>query len=192
MELRQMLDLTPQYLGVLGADGSPMYANRASLDYLGMSLEEWRRRGGIGDEVHPDDVERVKTELERALSTGSAAEIEQRVRRGDGVFRWILSRCSPVCDENGQLTRLYLASIDIHDRRIAEEKLQRENAALREEIDKASMFEKIVGTSPALKAVLTHISKVAPSDSTVLVTGEAGTGKELVARAIHRLRSEQH
>ena len=186
MELRQMLDLTPQYLGVLGADGSPIYANRASLDYLGMSLEEWRRRGGIGDEVHPEDVERVKTELERALSTGSAVEIEQRVRRGDGSFRWILSRCSPVRDERGQLTRLYLASVDIHDRRMAEEKLQQENAALREEINKASMFEEIVGTSPALKAVLSHISKVAPSDSTVLIAGETGTGKELVARAIHR------
>jgi formate hydrogenlyase transcriptional activator len=186
MELQQMLDLTPQYLGVLGADGSPIYANRASLDYLGMSLEEWRQRGGIGDEVHPDDVERVKAELERALSTGSAVEIEERVRRADGTFRWILSRCSPVRDQNGQLTRMYLASVDIHDRKSAEEKLQQENAALREEIDKASMFEEIVGTSPALKAVLSHISRVAPSDSTVIITGETGTGKELVARAIHR------
>src|SRR5579863_7674854 len=186
MELRQMLDLTPQYLGVLGADGSPIYANRASLDYLGISLEEWKQRGGIGDEVHPDDAERARTELERALSTGSAVEIEERVRRGDGSFRWILSRCSPVRDENGQLTRLYLASVDIHDRKIAEERLKQENAALREEIDKTSMFEEIVGTSPALKTVLSRISKVAPSDSTVLITGETGTGKELVARAIHR------
>jgi PAS domain S-box-containing protein len=186
MELRQMLDLTPQYLGVLGADGCPIYANQASLDYLGMTLEEWQQRGGIGDEVHPDDVERVRTELERALSTGSAVEIEERVRRGDGSFRWILSRCSPVHDENGQLTRLYLASVDIHDRKTAEERLRQENGALREELDKASMFEEIIGTSPALKAVLTDISLVAPSDSTVLITGETGTGKELIARAIHR------
>src|SRR6185436_17805176 len=52
--------------------------------------------------------------------------------------------------------------------------------------DKASMFEEIVGTSPALQTVLSHISKVAPTDSTVLITGETGTGKELAARAIHR------
>ena len=68
----------------------------------------------------------------------------------------------------------------------AEDSLRRENVALREEIDKASMFEEIVGTSPALKGVLSRIAKVAPSDSTVLITGETGTGKELVARAIHR------
>jgi transcriptional regulator of acetoin/glycerol metabolism len=65
-------------------------------------------------------------------------------------------------------------------------RLQQENVALREEIDKASMFEEIVGNSPALKSALSRISKVAPSDSTVLITGETGTGKELVARAIHR------
>jgi transcriptional regulator with GAF, ATPase, and Fis domain len=66
------------------------------------------------------------------------------------------------------------------------DRLQNENVALREEVAKASMFEEIVGTSPALQAVLSRISKVAPSDSSVLITGETGTGKELVARAIHK------
>ena len=74
----------------------------------------------------------------------------------------------------------------IEDLKRTEEKLQQENVALREEIDRASMFEEIVGTSPALQTVLSRISKVAPTDSTVLITGETGTGKELVARAIHR------
>jgi PAS domain-containing protein len=68
IELRQMLDLTPQYLGVLGADGTPIYANRASLNYLGMSLHEWLHRKQIGQEVHPDDLERVNSELGRAIS----------------------------------------------------------------------------------------------------------------------------
>jgi formate hydrogenlyase transcriptional activator len=72
------------------------------------------------------------------------------------------------------------------DRKRTEERLQQENVALREEVVAASMFEQIVGTSPALQTVLSRLSKVAPSDSTVLVTGETGTGKELVARAIHR------
>src|SRR5262249_8500195 len=74
----------------------------------------------------------------------------------------------------------------IEDRKRAEERLKEENIALREEIDRTSMFEEIVGTSPALQTVLSRISKVAPTDSTVLITGETGTGKELVARAIHR------
>ncbi len=82
--------------------------------------------------------------------------------------------------------RWYIAYTDIEDRKRAEERLQQENVALREEIDKTSMFEEIVGASPALTAVLSRVSKVAGSDSTVLITGETGTGKELVARAIHR------
>src|SRR3954469_114209 len=112
--------------------------------------------------------------------------MELRVQGADGSYRWFLVRYNPLRDEHGQTMRWYVASTDIEDRKRSEEKLQLENAALREEIDQTSMFEEIVGTSPALRAVLTRISKVAPSDSTVLVTGETGTGKELVARAIHR------
>jgi transcriptional regulator with GAF, ATPase, and Fis domain len=112
--------------------------------------------------------------------------LELRVQRADGSYRWFLARFNPLRDEQGQITRWYAAVADIEDRKRAEQKLQLENAALREEIDQTSMFEEIVGTSPALQTVLSRISKVAPSDSTVLITGETGTGKELVARAIHR------
>src|SRR5690242_16570819 len=87
---------------------------------------------------------------------------------------------------NGAICSFAVQVTDIKDRKRAEERLQQENVALREEIEKPSMFEEIVGTSPALQTVLSRISKVAPSDSTVLLTGETGTGKELVARAIHR------
>jgi formate hydrogenlyase transcriptional activator len=81
--------------------------------------------------------------------------------------------------------RWYAAGTDIENRKQAEQRLQYENVALREEIDKASMFEEIVGASGGLQAVLSRLSKVAPTDSSVLITGEIGTGKELVARAIH-------
>src|SRR6202041_2332683 len=124
--------------------------------------------------------------FDRAFSSGSVEEMELRLRKGDGTYRWFFTRCVPLRDEKGKIKRFYSASIDIDDRKRAEERLHRENIALREEVDKASMFEEIIGTSPALKAVLSRISKVAPSDSTVLITGETGTGKELVARAIHR------
>ena len=106
--------------------------------------------------------------------------------RRDGTYRWFLVRYNPLRDDTGQIIRWYVACTDIDDRKRAEERLQQENVALREEVDKASMFEEIVGASPALTAVLSRVSKVASSDSTVLITGETGTGKELVARAIHR------
>ena len=185
-ELRQILDLAPEHVAVYGPDRERLYANRASLDYRGVSLDEWRQRRGISDDVHPDDVERLIAAADRASSSGSAHELELRVQAADGSYRWFLTRFNPVHDDNGQITRWYVACTDIEDRKRAEERLQQENVALREEIDKSSMFEEIVGTSPALKNVLSRISKVAPSDSTVLVTGETGTGKELVARAIHR------
>ena len=72
------------------------------------------------------------------------------------------------------------------DRKQSEERMRDENVALREQIDQAFMFEEIVGSSPALQTVLSSIVKVAPTDSTVLITGETGTGKELIARAIHK------
>jgi len=189
-ELRQMLDLAPQQVAVFGPGGERLYANRVALDYIGLSLEEWRQTSGgflrPSSFIHPDDSERVKACGDRALASGSAYEVELRLRKHDGSYRWFLSRYNPVHDDKGQIMRWYVAGTDIEDRKRAEERLQQENVALREEIDKASMFEEIVGASPALKAVLSRISKVAPSDSTVLITGETGTGKELVARAIHR------
>jgi formate hydrogenlyase transcriptional activator len=106
--------------------------------------------------------------------------------RHDGKYRWFLFRYKPLKDQLGRITRWVVSALDIDDRKRSEERLQRENVALREEIDKASMFERIIGTSPALQTVLSLVYKVAPMDSTVLITGETGTGKELVARAIHR------
>ena len=184
-ELRQMLDFTPQLVAVFGPHRERLFINRIALDYLGLTLDEWRdtAHGALG---HPDDAKRVQAQWDRAMSSGSAFEIEVRMRKGDGSYRWFLARYNPVRDDQGQVLRWYAACTDIEDRKRAEEKLQQENVALREEIDKASMFEEIVGVSPALQAVLSRISKVAPSNSTVLITGETGTGKELVARAIHR------
>ena len=184
-ELRQLLDLAPQLIAVFGPTRERLYANRVALAYLGTTLEEWRQRT-IGSEVHPDDVEPVRAAAERGLENHSAYELEVRLRKSDGSYRWFLARYSPVCEEQGQPTRWYVACTDIEDRKQAEDRLQQENVALREEIDKASMFEEIVGASPALTAVLSRVAKVAGSDSTVLISGETGTGKELIARAIHR------
>jgi PAS domain S-box-containing protein len=184
LELRQMLDFTPQLIVVFGPARERLYANRMALDYLGVSIDDWRQ-GSFGSVVHPDDTERLAY-ADRSMSAGAAYDLEVRLRNADGRYRWFLARYNPVRDDNGRIMRWYVACTDIDDRKGAEERLQQENVALREEIDTASMFEEIVGTSPALQPVLARVSKVARSDSTVLITGETGTGKELVARAIHR------
>jgi formate hydrogenlyase transcriptional activator len=184
-ELQQVLDFAPQVIAVFGPHRERLFINRMALDYFGLTLDEWRTtvHGALG---HPDDSKRVQDQWDGAMSSGSAFEMEVRMRKGDGSYRWFLNRWNSVRDEEGHILRWHVSCTDIEDRKQAEERLQRENAALREEIDETSMFEEIVGTSPALQTVLSSISKVAPTDSTVLITGETGTGKELVARAIHR------
>ncbi|HEY6803384.1 MAG TPA: sigma 54-interacting transcriptional regulator, partial [Pyrinomonadaceae bacterium] len=184
-ELRQILELTPQQIGVLGPDGAPLYANRAALDYFGVNMDQWRAQSRI-DLVHPEDREHFLRERKTRFLEGVAHEFEARMLRHDGIFRWFLFRLNPLKDEHGQITRWYGTATDVEDRKQDEDRLLHENAALRQEIDETSMFEEIVGTSPALQIVLSRISKVAPTDSTVLISGETGTGKELVARAIHR------
>jgi formate hydrogenlyase transcriptional activator len=184
-ELRQVLDLAPQVILVVGPQRERLYANRVALTYYGVSLDEWRQRTHRA-EVHPDDADRVQTDIDPSLKSGTAYQLEMRLRGGDGAYRWFLVRYNALQDDQGQIVRWYIAATDIEDRKRDEQTLQQENVALREEIDKTSMFEEIVGRSPALTAVLSQVSKVASSDSTVLISGETGTGKELVARAIHR------
>jgi PAS domain S-box-containing protein len=185
-ELRQVLDLAPQLVSVNeGPDQKRLYANRGLLDYLGTTLDEWRQRSA-GSDAHPDDLQRLSAYVARSKSAGFPFEMETRIRKGDGSYRWFLARFNPMRDDRGNIRRWYVANTDIDDRKRTEERLHEENVALREEIDKTSMFEEIVGSSPALMATLSRVSKVAGSDSTVLITGETGTGKELIARAIHR------
>src|SRR3984885_7388052 len=188
-EARQLLDLSPLHITELGPDGARLYTNRASLDYFGITLEKWQA-ADLWQVLHPQDAAIVTNDLPEKLQAGSSFEYEARLKRKDGQYRWFHYRLSPMLDEQERITRWYAAGTDIDDRKLAEQRLQDENVALREEIDKASMFEEIVGTSAPLKKMLSRISKVAPSDSSVLITGETGTGKELVARAIHR-RSER-
>jgi len=192
-ELRQILDLTPQHIGVLAPDGSRLYANHTALDYFGITLEQWRAPGVVHELAHPEDREHFLYEGKKRFLEGKPHEFEARLLRHDGEFRWFLFRQTPLKDGHGHITRWYGTATDIQDRKQAEEEIRKENIALREEIIKTSMFEEIVGNSPALQQVLVRVSKVAPTDSTVLITGETGTGKELIARAIHKAskRSER-
>ena len=186
MQLREVIETIPAIAWTNSSDGSVEFVNKRWQEYTGISAEE---SVGFGWEValHPKDVDRYVEKRRASLTSGDPFEDEVRIRRaGTGEYRWFLSRAVPLRDERGNIVRWYGTATDIHDRKRTEEKLQHENVALREEIEQAWMFEEVVGHSPALRSVLSAVSKVAPTDSTVLLTGETGTGKELIARAIHK------
>jgi formate hydrogenlyase transcriptional activator len=186
-ELRRITDAIPQTIVVQAPDGTPIYANQAVLDYTGLTIEDVIASDFRKQIFHPEDLARLREERQAALARGLPFEIEQRALRKDGQYRWFLIRYNPFHDEQGQLVRWYATGTDIDDRKRAEDRTRNENVALREEIERSSMFEEIVGSSEGLRQVLAQVSRVAPTDSTVLILGETGTGKELIARAIHNL-----
>jgi formate hydrogenlyase transcriptional activator len=197
--LRLILDSIPGFVSTSDAAGEIELVNRQILEYFGMTIEELKN-WSTSDNIHPDDLPRMIDAYRRSIETGQPLDFEQRSRGPDGVWRWFHNRSRPERDAEGRVIRWYYLATDIDKRKRAEDELEKafeeikrlkerlhdENVVLREQIDQAFMFEEIVGSSPALKTVLSSIVKVAPTDSTVLITGETGTGKELIARAIHK------
>jgi formate hydrogenlyase transcriptional activator len=184
-ELRRITDAIPNTIVVLDSKGHPLYANQAMLDDTGLTMQDVLTSDFRARIFHPDDLDRARKDREEGLARGLPFEIEQRVLLKDSQYRWFLLRYNPFRDEQGRLVRWYATGTDIDDRKRAEDRTRNENVALREDIVRSSMFEEIVGSSEPLRRVLVQVSKVAPTDSTVLVIGETGTGKELIARAIH-------
>ena len=149
--------------------------------------------------LHPDDTP-YHTIVDQAIRNKTDFETEYRLVFPNGRIKYVHVIGHPVVNASGEVTEIIGTTMDVteqHESRTAletafaeiktlKDQLYQENIALREEIDKVSMFEEIVGKSRALQAVLTRVAKVAPADTTVLITGETGTGKELIARAIHK------
>jgi formate hydrogenlyase transcriptional activator len=185
-DLRRITDSIPQAIVVQDPAGTTLYANRATLDYTGLAMEDVLKPNFRERIFHPDDIQRQNEYRKAALSKGAPFEIEQRALGKDGRYRWFLIRYNPFRDEQGRLVRWYATGTDIDDRKRNEERTRNENIALREEFDQSLMFEEIVGSSQSLRKVLKAVDKVASTDSTVLILGETGTGKELIARAIHK------
>ncbi|MGA8574037.1 MAG: sigma 54-interacting transcriptional regulator [Desulfobaccales bacterium] len=198
-DLRTAIDTIPAYVFSALPDGSIDFISKSSLDYAGLSPDkalgwEWTNA------IHPEDRDRAVETWRESMATGEPRENEHRIRQANGEYRWFLARNSALRDEKGHIVRWYGVLVDIENQKRTEarllqaldkiqklqEQVSKENIVLREEIDRTSMFEEIVGASPALKAVLARVAKVAPTDSTILITGETGTGKELVARSIHK------
>jgi formate hydrogenlyase transcriptional activator len=185
-ELRTITDAIPQTIVLLDPAGTPLYANRATLNYTGLALEDVLKPGFRERIFHPDDIQRLSEYRKSALARGVPFELEQRARGKDGQYRWFLIQYNPFRDEQGRIVRWYATGTDINERKRNEERTRNENIALREEFDHSLMFEEIVGSAQSLRRVLKAVDKVASTDSTVLILGETGTGKELIARAIHK------
>jgi formate hydrogenlyase transcriptional activator len=190
-QLQHIVDAIPQMIVVVKLDGTPLYANQPVLDYTGLTIDEVTTADFRARVSHPDDLARLRSERLEALSRDVPFKNEQRVRRKDGQYRWFLIQYNPLLDDHGAVIRWYATGTDIDDRIRAEERTRNENLALREQIDRDSMFEDIIGTSEALSKVLRQVRRLALSDSTVLILGETGTGKELIARAIHKRSSRR-
>jgi transcriptional regulator with GAF, ATPase, and Fis domain len=150
--------------------------------------------------AHPEDRTLVQEFLDRASRSGQDWNLDHRLLMPDGSVKYLHVLAHAVRNDSAGEESFIGAVMDVtaakqsqqaleqafREIKTLKDRLQSENIVLREEIDKASMFEQIVGASPPLRNVLSRVSKVAPTDSSVLITGETGTGKELVARAIHK------
>jgi formate hydrogenlyase transcriptional activator len=185
-DLRTTTDAIRQSIVVLAPDGTTLYANRVALDHTGFTPGEVNNQGFFARAFHPDDIGRVREERRVGLSEGVPFELEMRSLFKNGQYRWQLIQYNALKDKSGQIIRWYATATDIEDRKRTEERLRNENLVLREEIDRSSMFEEIVGSCKPMREVRKQVEKVASSDSTVLILGETGTGKELIARALHR------
>jgi PAS domain S-box-containing protein len=149
--------------------------------------------------THPEDRRMVQELIDRVVRERTEFDFEHRVQLPDGSVKYVRVVAHPALNASGRV-EFVGAVTDITERKESEANLQtaldeikklrdqlfKENIALRVEIERASLFDEIVGESAALQTVLARVAKVAPADSSVLITGETGTGKELVARAIHR------
>ena len=180
----------------------PVHWSRENYRVFGFDPEEGLPKDeAVYERIHSEDRGRVIEAFARAVGRDRGDfDVHYRIALPDGTIKHVRSVGHPVFDSSGDLLEYVGTTIDVTEQQESRTALERafaeiktlkdrlyeENVLLKEEVDKASMFEEIVGESPALRSVLARLAKVAPTESTVLITGETGTGKELIARAIHK------
>src|SRR5829696_2803331 len=199
-----MANSAPAMIWIADPENRCTYVNKQWLDFTGRTAEEELGRGWMRS-VHPEDYDACLESLATNFDARRRFELEFRLLRHDGEYRWLYNRGIPRFSSDGAFLGYIGSSIDITERketevalRIAHEELHQlknqleaENIYLQQELQRDERFGEIVGQSDAIKYVLFKITQVAPTDSTVLIAGETGTGKELVARAIHGASSRK-
>jgi len=195
---RTLADSAPLLIWMCGPDGHCTYLNQGWLDFTGRTIEQELGVGWTAG-IFPDDYGRCMNAFQIALDRRTPIKMEYRLRRADGVFCWVYVSALPRFSSEEEFLGYIGSCVDISDRKEGEEalrfaheevsklknQLQAENIYLQEEIKLAHHVDEIIGDSDAIKYVLFKIEQVGQTDSTVLILGETGTGKELVARAIH-------
>jgi PAS domain S-box-containing protein len=202
---RNMADATPIMIWMSGLDMGCTYFNQQWLDFTGRTMEE-ELGNGWADNVYPEDYIRCLDTYSKSFDLRVPFEMEYRLRRSDGEYRWIYDKGTPCFSTPDHVFLGYIGSaLDITERKESEvvlrkahedlhrmkNQLEAENIYLQQELQRDSSFGEIVGDSDAIKYVLFKVKQVAPTDTTVLITGETGTGKELIARAIHGASSRK-
>ena len=195
---RSMADTAPVMMWVVDPDRRCTYLNKRWLDFTGRTVDEELGDGWM-DGIHPDDYEACLESYVSSFEKRELVELEYRVRRYDGEYRWVYDTGIPRFSSDGTFLGYIGSALDITERKESEvtlqtaheelhqlkNQLEAENISLQQELQLDEKFGEIVGQSDAIKYVLFKITQVATTDSTVLITGETGTGKELAARAIH-------
>ena len=190
-KIRRLVDANILGITTWNVEGAILAANEAFLRMVQYDHEDVAAGRVRWRDMTPEDRrERVEHALAEVIRTGTVQPFESDFFRKDGSRVPVLI-AGALFEEHGHEGVAFALDLSEQKRAEAEiralkDQLYKENLALRDEVEQTSMFDELVGTSSSLKAVLSRIAKVAPTDSTVLVTGETGTGKELIARAIHR------
>ena len=139
-ELSQLVDMVPSHLWRLTPDGEPIFFNKRMVDFLGLDVADTDKPGmsrleALIETVHPDDAAEFRDALSHCLATGESFAMRYRLRRADGVYRWMSSRAEPMRDQDGRIVQWYGLCHDIDDQMHAEEALRRSERQLQQLID---------------------------------------------------------